>query len=527
MSDQIVMWKRHGKANDRDYVAKMYLVDGAQSDFNAGGRLDPAQQLSLINALRAQSTLLGPYLPNGIPPGPGGGLAPANTNPSLAFPNASPFNGAPAPIAVGGPGISAIANSSGRTSGKIESMLASGYVITGATEATRNPGPAPKIIKPRVLQWEYKKYHAMQEWSKELTWQTILEDRFDEFLMSRLFPIMAHNLEEAALHGDEDIATNDPRSELLKINDGWLKQMRSLSPEIDYEGAYQDEQLYVDMLVKFPDLFQPRRKYWFCNEAISRDWMRLMRATAGATLEASAALRGHKPAPFDIQFWHVPLLARDEAVTSIAVATAARHVGVGQDQFNFPTDAYQFTINVDAAGAETIVFPHVQASVLQDRSTSVYKACKIINDALVAAYADRVYNNVARVNQRGQIELVSPTAGGASSITLTAPASSCLGVLGFTAGAYVGQAAAAGGTNTAYIGTSMFLTMPENLQWRFSTAPEGSGDAGFSQYVKYKQEQDTLRYDSWFHHDFTLDTPEAAVIAHGIRTAGVGETPVV
>ena len=525
MSENL-MWKRHGHAGDRDYVAKMYLVDGTASDFNSGGKLDPAQQLSLINALRAQSTLLGPYLPGGVAGSPGGGIAPPGTSPSLQFPNASPFPGAPAPVATGGPGIAAIASSSGRTGGKIESMLASGYVITGAVEATRAAGPAPKIIKPRVLQWEYKKYHAMQEWSKETTWQTILEDRFDEFLMGRLFPIMAHNLEEAALHGDEDIVGTDPRSELLKINDGWLKQMRALSPELDYEGAYQDEQLYVDMLVKFPDIFQMRRKYWFCNEAVGRDWMRLMRAQAAASAEASAALRGFRPAPFDIQFWHVPLLARDEAVTTISTATHARHVGVGQDSFNFPTDAYQFTIDVDNNGAVTVVYPHVQAVSLQDRATSVYKACKIINEALVADYADRDYGNVARVNQRGQIELVSPTTGAASEIELTAPASSCLAVLGFTAGVYVGQNEAAGGTNTAHIGTSMFLTMPENLQWRFSTAPEGSGEAGFSQYVKYKQENDSLRYDSWFHHDFTLDTPEAAVIAHGIRTAGVGESPV-
>lgn len=524
--DTNLMWKRHGRAGDADYVAKMYLVDGAASDFNAGGKLDPAQQLGLINALRAQSTLLGPYLPNGIAPSPGGGIAPPGTNPSLQFPNASPFPGAPAPVAAGGPGITAIASSSGRTGGKIESMLASGYVITGATEATRAAGPSRNILKPGVLQWEYKKYHAFAEWSKETTWQTILEDRFDEFLMSRLFPIMAHNLEEAALHGDEDLAGDDPRTQLLRVNDGWLKQMRRLSPELDYEGAFIDEQLFVDMLVKMPDIFQMRRKYWFCNEAIGRDWMRLMRAQAAATAEASLAIRGFRPAPFDIQFWHVPLLARDEPVTTIAVATHARHVGVGQDRFSFPTDAYRFTINVDGQGAVTVEFPHIQAASLQDRATSVYRACKIINDALVTEYADRDYNNVARVNQRGQIELVSPTAGAGSSIILAAPASSCLAVLGFTAGNYVGQAAAAAGTNTANIGTSMFLTVPENLQWRFSTAPSGSGEAGFSQYVKYRQENDMLRYDSWFHHDFTLDTPEAAVIAHGIRTAGVGETPV-
>jgi hypothetical protein len=522
----LLMWQRHGKS--RDEVAKMYVTEGALSDLNAGGRLDPAQQLGMINAVRSQSTLLGPYIPGAQPPAAGGQFLPPNASPNPLLPNQAPEGMGMSPVAAAGPGISFLASSSGRTSGKIESFLATGYVMRGATQATESPGPAPRILRPRTAEWAYRKYHVFQEWSKEQTYQTILEDRWSEFLMSRLFPVMASNLEEAALHGDEDIVADDARSVLLRENDGWLKQMKNYSPSFSYDGNFVDEALFLRMIRSFPSLFKPKRKFWFCNDAIPTDWMELMGAKGAGAVEASQYLLGRAPMPFGIPFWTVPLLAIDEPVTTIAAATNARVKGAGsaRDQYIFPTDAYRVTINVDGEGAVTIALPHTSSASLSDRSISIYRLCKLINDALVEEYGSNDYKFVATAGQFGELVLTSPTAGAGSSIELTAPASSALGVLGLTAGTYSGQAAAAGGTNTAYIGTSMFLTLPENLQWRVSTAPAGSDQSGFQQYIKYTQERDVLRYDQWSHHDFTLDTPEAAVYVHGIRAAKAGETPV-
>lgn len=520
-----IFWQRHNKGNDVEALAKMYLTEGNTSELNAGGKMNPEQQLGAMQAVRAQSTLLAPHMPTAV--APGGPFLPAVANPNPMVPNVGVPGLSGAPVGMSGPGIDFIASSTGRTSGTVESFLATGYVVKGATQATQNAGPARSILRPRALEWAYKKYHVLQEWSKEETWQTLLMDRWDEFLMSRLVPIIAGNLELAFLHGDESIipAAGDDEAELLSVNDGWLKQMKALSPQIDYQGSFIDDALWYAMIRQFPSMFQPRRKYWFCNPAMPIDWLQILQARGAGAIEASAALGGASVAPLGIQFWTVPVLKIDEAITTVAAATNAYVRGVAQDQFAFPPDAYQFTINVNGQGAVTVVFPHTGNASKQLRSHSAYAVCKRINDALVDEYGDNTYRHVARVGQRGQIELITPNTGAARSIVLSAPVSSCLGVLGFTAGTTNGQDAAAGATNTTYNGTSLFLTLPENLQWRTSTAPMGTGEGGFSQHLKYRQENDSFRYDAYAHHDVTLGLPEACVLAYGLKVARSGENP--
>lgn len=523
------MWNDIDLTRGRQELARIYLTEGGNSEMSAGGMLLPEQQGAVLQAMRAQSTLLSPFMP-GIA-GPNNGTSsvyPATANPNPMIPNqSSTWSGSPgmAPIASGGPGISYVVHGNGKMTGTIEGFLATGHVTRGATQATNDPRRAANVLKPFTREWRLRKNHVEQEWAKEQTFQTILEGQWETFLFNHLMPLCANDAETAALHGDEDIVGTDPRSELLKINDGWLKQMRAQSRSIDYRGSFVDEALFFEMLRGYPDLFQPRRKYWFCHPAITMDWMQVMRASGAGAVEASMALMGMMPPPLGTQFWTIPLLSVDEAITTVAAATPARAQGTTQDQFIFPTDAYRVNFNINGAGVVTVPFPHQLAAVKEDRSLSIYRVCKIINDALVAAHGV-TYRFVARPGQFGRLELVTPNTGAARSIVIAAPSSSALGVLGLTAGTYSGQDADAGGGNTLSCGTSLFLSMPENLVYRVSTAPMGSGEGGFSQAMKYIQESDSHRYDAYYYSDHTLDVPEASVIAYGVRAARSGESPV-
>lgn len=514
------MWKHHG-LKDREKIAKAYLVEGSTSDLNAGGRLDPEVQEAAFQFMRAQSTLLSPKLSaQWQPQGPSAFYPPnaPSTYPNVAFPT----GGLP-PSAVGGPGIDFIVHRGGKMSGRVENTFAGGTVMRPATEFTAHPGPATKPLSMRVSnEWQLKKMQTFITFSKEMVYQTFYEDRFQDLLMSRVMPLMVNDLEQLALLGDDDVVPTDDRTALISANDGWLKQMRARSTRIHFDGNYVELPLFFEMMRSFPKLYMPREKYFFCNPAVILDWIQAMSLRAGGALEASMALTGAAPAPLGVQFWPIPLLPTDDAINTITTAVPGRALGTKADYFKFPTDGYQISLNVDGAGATVVTFPHVNDASLMDRQISAQRVANIINDTLVADHGS-AYRSVARVDQFGRIELVSPTDGAGSSIVVAAGAANGLPTLGLSANTYSGANAGAG--NTLYQGTSLFLTTPANLQWRVSVAAPDSGEGGFQQYLKYEQETDSYRYDAYSWHDFTLVEHSAAVLVDGLRVAVGDQSP--
>ena len=520
-----LLWKRHGM-QDRDQIAKTYLTEGGSSELNAGGKLNPEQQLQVYNAIRAQSTLLGPRMGGQAPAVAPGYATPESSAPGM--PEGSALDGrmpgAPQTTAVGGPGIDFINVTNGRMTGTVEGFLRSGHIVKPATQATHLHGPRTSILKPRARNWELKKFGLEQEWSTEETFQTVYEDRLSEFLMSAIFPIAVNDLELMALHGDEDIVPDgsDPLDDILAINDGWLKHMRQESPKVDQKGAFPDENFFYAMLRQMPDLYQPLMKYWFAHNKVSLDWRQYLTTRGPGAYVADMALGGRGLAPCGIQFWDVPLLKIDEPVVQSAAATPARVISTNFDMFRFPTDAYSFSLNVDGAGAVVITFPTVEAAMRQDKTVTTARAVQIINDALVAAHGI-AYSGIARIGQGGRLELLSSTAGAGSSLVLAATSVNALPVLGFPAGTITGVAALGGGVT--YNGTSVFLANPTNLQMRVSTAAIGTNAAGFRQYLKYRQSQDTTRYNAWGFVDYTLGAPEGIILGQNVRVARPGEIP--
>lgn len=519
-----LIWNRHG-LTDRDAIAKAYLTEGNTSELNAGGRLNPEQQLSVYQAMRVQSTLLGPRM----------GVNPMAAHPSMLPPNASNPSlpnidalaaiqgGGPLPAASGGPGISFINQTNGRMSGTVEGFLRSGHVLHPATQGTPQRGPSPSTIKPRTRTWELKKFSLKDEWSTEMTFETILEDRMSEYILGGTIPLAVNDLEHLALYGDEDIVPgNDPLETVLSINDGWLKQLRAESPKLSHAGDFINSDFWYAMLRKLPDLYRSRELFWFCNRRLQLDWTQYLGSRGAGAIEASLALGGRGIAPCGIQFWDVPLLRTDEPIVQASAATSARVKSYNFDQFRFPVDAYQIGVNIDGAGEVVISFPTTEASNKQDRTVSASRAINLINDALVAAHG-RAYANVARHAEGGKIELLSPTAGGGSSIALTAQDANALPALGFEAGTTTGVAANGGGTS--YNGTTCLLLHPAVLEMRVSTAPQGTNAAGFRQSVKYVQETDMYRYDGYGYMDFTTSAPEAVVVGENIRVSREGEVP--
>jgi hypothetical protein len=514
-------WKQHGL--NRETVNKMYLAGGDLSTIAAGGRLDPEQQLDTLNAIRAMSGLLGPVV----------GMGPRAAGPGFLEPTAAQSAGGPTPAPgsalyapMGGPGVSFINVTSGRTSGVIEGFVGGGYVVEGATEATAPVGAAPKVLTPRAREWVLRKLHMWQQWSQEITWQSILEDRFGDFLFENFFPLVADNLEQLALFGDMNNAEVSPKGNLLRAADGWLKAMRAESKIHDAGGEFISEDLFFELKrvhQRAIQLYRSATNYLFCNPAVIQDWLQVQRAVGQGSLEAHQALFGQAIGPLGMQFWPLPLLNIDEEIVQSTAAVGARVIGIGgkADQFQFPTTNYQLTLNVNGAGAVTVSFPHQEAAARKDRTLSITRVCNLINAALVAEHGD-TYAKVARENN-GRLELVTPGTGAGQAIVISDGGLSAHALFGFTLGTTSGVAANGGGST--YNGTTMFLGAPSNLEMRVSTAPEPSNNRGYYSAMKWLQENDTFRFDAYMHASFNVRVPEAMVLVENLRVAGPGENP--
>ena len=376
-----------------------------------------------------------------------------------------------------------------------------------------------------MLKMRSSKSHTTEFITKGLQRGTLAQD-----LDSKLMPLIAHDVEDASINGDTDLAlvAGDQRGLLLGANDGWLKISKTYGMVNDVGGAVMSSEHFYKAIKMRPHGdagIQGLR--WWGNPNAWMEWVHFLELT-GVDVQKVSALQGGAAAPYGLPFVRVPLMPIDEAVP-VGDAGAARVIGRIPGPFSFPPDDEVFSIAIDDRDALEITLPNWSDANVEERMLHPFRVCKIINDALVASgdYG-AAFANVARVGQHGRIEFVGVAVGAPTGVadeggqvTLAEVGGNCLALMGFDEDDFDGA-----DVGLRYTGTSIWLAQPTNFGVHFSTADQGSDALGFRHYMKYEQGEDEYLSDIYFHHDATIGDPRKMVTITGLRLFGADETAV-
>lgn len=503
-------------------VAKTFQADGQNSDLLSGGGLLEEQQRGLVTHIRNYCVMLADNLgadytfPGNSPLG--------RAQLTSRYTNGSPFGATPLALRPGG--VEFVQHSGGQISGIDDQLFAFGTVLTAATEGAQ-PANAydTNFAKFARRRWELQKLRASYAFTTEFITRNIAGQTLNGELERTITPIIGQNLEDLALNGDEDLAPDgSQRTAMLRVNNGWRKILREQSQNLSGGGEYIEPELFVQAVKSTPAEYGMLERKWFMNDRLWLDWIQKMGARSPNAMEASMSLIGYAPAPMGFQACLVPTMPFNLPLAKIGAALPARILSTRPIGGSFPADAYQISIDVDAQGAEIIVFPTVNDSNPENRYLRPHQIANTINQQYGAAHGEN-YANIARVSQHGFLELVGHADNG--SIVLAAPANSALAILGLSSGAVNGQAANANNTNIVYEGAEVIFAPAQIFRFHYGTAAPGSaGPAGIRQFMKFSQEKDAYLYDMYLWTDATISEPEAAIYMSDIRLARPGVRPI-
>lgn len=509
-------------------IQKTYVAGGANSDLANGGLFTEEQQKDLVVWVANHGSMLA-QLYNNLGNIPSLGNYPASSAVAAAAANQLGIYSMVGNAVT--PGNVAIQyHSNGATSGRYPQMHARGAVVRKATEATQR---ADQYNRKNIIfserEWRLEKVQFSYSWTTEFMEQNIRGQQLNQAMGGILGRLMANDFEDLAINGDAalpielDQAGNQvERNELLRINDGWLKIARNEMNGHSHGGEYIDEHLYTRVLKALPLSVASAPDYkWWQNPQLTLDYREVLRSLGADYPEiAQMAYKGEgilKPCGFPIV--HVPLFPIDQPLATFAAATSARLLTARPGPFTFRTDGFRLSINVDGAGAVEIVFPTIADPDVNRRLVETYHLADMINTQYAAAHG-AIYANIARPFGE-YVEIVSPTAGAASSIVIANSANSAINILGLRAQAVTGEAAGAG--NTVFEGTPLILSPDWNFKWHVGvSAPGADRSTGIRMFTKYDQGSDLYLTDAYTVQDATIDNPAFGYYVRDVRVARPG-----
>ena len=515
-----------GGAHPEVEAQKIFQAGGAASDFAAGGGLDEDQQEEMWFFIRHYMVMLAPIYAQMA------GQYPDKSPIGQAFAQRALYqNGSSigaGPTLVPG-GCELIVHRNGKISGHYDQGYIGEPITRRASEGTQSADQySQNAFKQGRRRFETLKMQSAYGWTTEFVSQGIQRQQLNAKLGAALGKRMAQDFEELFVNGDQDAAPvldaagrETPRSKLNRINDGLVKLTLAQCPQFSADGEYVEWAHFVQATKMVQDEYGAVGYKWWCNNHLWTDWLENLQNRGGGAIEASMALGGVGLGPMGFPMVLVPAMPRQMPLRVFAAATSARVLGGRAGPFTFPIDQFQISLNVDGAGAETIIFSNVNDPNVENRLLQAERVCNTINTQYSAARGVQ-YKAVARVAQHGHIEFVSPTSGAGSSIVLAAPANSGLAVLGLVLGTTNGEAANGAGTNTINEGTIMWFGPEWNFCWHVNTADPGSDDKGIRMYVKFDQGSDQWVTDVYSYQDTTITAPEATIVVKDLRIARPG-----
>lgn len=511
---------------------KTFTAGGADNSLDNGGRMTEPQQMSFWTYIRGGARMLAPayrdysQYPDGSP------LANAYNN-QTPFLNGSASLGQNPVFSAGD--VQIVTHRNGALSGLSPQLHARGAITRGATENTqRADAYRTRNIAWSERQWQLIKLQWSYAWSTEVMSQNISGQRLNETLGKIMGFQMVQDFEDLAINGDPtrpaelDINGRETaRSELLRLNEGWLSILNREANGHSEGGEFISEDVFHRVLKSLPPSVAGNTDWkWWMNPQLWFDFLEVLRSLGSdAPLISQGAHVGQGIQMGGFPAVAIPMFPTDQALSVFTAATPARMLAGGVGPFRFRTNAFRIGLNVDAAGAVDIVFPHEADPNPENRLLHAYRVAQIINTQYATAHG-ATYRNVARATDSDRIEFVSPTTGAASSIAITVPGagSSALEVIGLRVETVAGEAVGTG--NTLFQGTPLILCPSWNFQWHVSTADQGSNNLGVRLYSKYDQGTDSFQTDCYTYQDATIENPLFAYYVRDLRVAPPGVSAV-
>lgn len=156
-------------------------------------------------------------------------------------------------------------------SGEIDKIGIASRILRKKTENTDDGYRA----EPKTSQIEYATTAVRLPW--EITEETLRENiegqQFEAIITNLMTSQMGVDLEDLYLNGDEAIESGDPDYDFLKINDGWIKQLKNGSHV--YNASTESEMsldLFYKTLALLPNKYNNGKLRWLMSPKRAQEW---------------------------------------------------------------------------------------------------------------------------------------------------------------------------------------------------------------------------------------------------------------
>lgn len=156
-------------------------------------------------------------------------------------------------------------------SGEIDKIGIASRILRKKTENTDDGYRA----EPKTSQIEYATTAVRLPW--EITEETLRENiegqQLEAIITNLMTSQLGVDLEDLYLNGDEAIESGDPDYDFLKINDGWIKQLKNGSHV--YNASAESEMsldLFYKTLALLPNKYNNGKLRWLMSPKRAQEW---------------------------------------------------------------------------------------------------------------------------------------------------------------------------------------------------------------------------------------------------------------
>lgn len=202
------------------------------------------------------------------------------------------------------------------TSGEIDTLDLDERLLRGAIENTDNV--TGEEIEPIIGNIEFQTNHMVLGFSMTERWlrENREKENFEELFISMALKRIRNDILDGAFNWDKATPSTDPHYKFLKLDDGFIKQAKTMGGHIidvgtSYGGVYSDD-MFLDAIETLPEkYFDPSKYVWIANSSEQtkfKKYLKKRNTTAGDL----AILSGNKLNPQEIPWEILPKFPKNK-----------------------------------------------------------------------------------------------------------------------------------------------------------------------------------------------------------------------
>lgn len=137
-------------------------------------------------------------------------------------------------------------------------------------------------VKTNVINYACKSIRLPWEITEETLRENIEGQNFEKIVTDLMSTQLGIDLIDLYLNGDEATESGDPDYDFLKINDGWLKQIKNGGHIVDNANAALSLDMFYKMLQAVPNKYNNGKLRWIMSPHMQQNWERVLYNAAKA-----------------------------------------------------------------------------------------------------------------------------------------------------------------------------------------------------------------------------------------------------